>query len=54
MTFLALIDSAFCQTGPIYSITPIGNSCFATGGEDGQIIVWIVQNAITDPNSQSS
>eukprot|EP01031_Cornospumella_fuschlensis_P029808 gene29808-35989_t len=50
-TNLALIftlESSLYNTGIVWGIKFLGKSCFAVGGEDGQLIVWKVDVALVD------
>ena len=42
MNVLFVIDQSICNTQSVWAITSLGRSCFATGGEDGKLIVWQV------------
>jgi len=43
MNLIFRIDQSFCRTGTVWSIVDLGRmSCFASGGEDKQLICWNV------------
>jgi WD40 repeat protein len=48
MNILFKLDNTICHTNCIWSIQPLGHSCFAVAGEDGQLIMWRVLSAIQD------
>ena len=48
MNILFTIDSSICRTTAVWSINNLGQSCFATGGDDGNLIVWRIEQALQD------
>ena len=41
MTLLCRLDSHFlCHNGPVCTIEGCGSGFFASGGEDGKLILW--------------
>jgi hypothetical protein len=48
MNVLFLIDSTFLQTQSIWAIASLGQSCFVTGGEDSNLILWQVKKPLND------
>lgn len=48
MNILFVLDASICRTKAVWSITNLGQSCFATGGDDGNLIVWKVERALVD------
>ena len=46
MNILFVIDSAVCQTRGVWSILPLGQSCFATGGDDCSVVVWRLERPL--------
>lgn len=48
LKILFVVDSGICFTKAIWSIASLGQSCFATGTDDGNVIVWRIQHALTD------
>jgi WD40 repeat protein len=52
MALLVKLDSTLCRTQTIWSIADLGGrSCFASGGADGQCIMWQVCAPLRDSNS---
>lgn len=45
---LLQLDSSICSTTTVWSIASLGQSCFASGGEDGQLLIWQVLNPLKD------
>ena len=49
MGILFNLEHTICNTLCVWAITPLGHNCFATGGDDGQLIVWrVLQEQIPD------
>ena len=48
MNILFKLESTICRTSCIWSIVSLGHSCFASGGDDGQMIMWRVLTPMTD------
>lgn len=48
MNILFVLDASICRTKAVWSITNLGQSCFATGGDDGNLIVWKIERALVD------
>jgi WD40 repeat protein len=48
MNILFFLDSSICHTKAVWSIANLGQSCFATGGDDGNLIVWRIEHALVD------
>lgn len=42
MNVLFVIDTSICNTKSVWAIASLGRSCFASGGEDGKLIIWQV------------
>lgn len=48
MTKIMVLDPSICYSKTIWSFANLGQSCFASAGDDGNIVVWNVLKAITD------
>lgn len=48
MKILFSLDHTICHTKAIWSIVDLGQSCFGTGSDEGNIIVWKVGAALVD------
>lgn len=48
MALILALDATIYNTQAIWSIKFLGKSCFAAGGEDGQLIIWNVDIALSD------
>jgi len=48
MSVVFVIDSQFCNTQTVWAIRDLGQSCFATGGDDGNLLVWKVMKPLQD------
>ena len=48
MKILFMLDQSICHTKAIWSIVDLGQSCFGTGSDDGNIVVWKVPSALVD------
>lgn len=47
-TNMALIFQLEGNSKPVWSIVNLGRSCFMSGGEDGNMILWKVARALPD------
>lgn len=48
MNILFKLESTICRTRTVWSIKSLGHSCFASGGDDGQMIMWQVRTQLQD------
>jgi hypothetical protein len=48
MNLLFIINQSVCRTKAIWSFADLGQSCFGTAGDDGNIIVWKVSSPLLD------
>jgi len=48
MSVLFVIESQVCNTLSVWAIRDLGQSCFATGGDDGNLLVWQVMKPLQD------
>ena len=48
MKMLFTLDQSICHTKAIWTIVDLGQSCFATGSDEGAIIVWKIPGALVD------
>lgn len=48
MKVLFQLDNSICRSLAIWSIADLGQSCFATGSDDGNIVLWKVSTALVD------
>lgn len=51
MTLMIVLDSTLCNTKSVWSIVSLGKSCFAAGGEDGQLICWKIDKPLQEKSS---
>jgi WD40 repeat protein len=52
MGILFNLEHTICNTKCIWAIIPLGHNCFATGGDDGQLLVWrVFQDQIPDTSA---
>jgi WD40 repeat protein len=51
LSLLFVIPSATCGTSTVWALEPLGQSCFASGGDDGQLIVWKIEMPLMDSSS---
>lgn len=53
MALLLTLDSSISQcNGAVWAVTDLGGqSCFASGGDDGKVIMWQVRSALNDGSS---
>ena len=52
MLIMFTIPNSIYNTKAVWSLTVIpGSSCFAAGGEDGQLIIWRITQALVDTSS---
>ena len=50
MKLLFFVEAVVCKTRNIRRIMDVGKSCFATTGDDGNVIVWSIGTAVQEPN----
>lgn len=48
MKILFCLDQSICHTKTIWSIVDLGQSCFGTGSDEGNIVVWKINSALVD------
>lgn len=48
MNILFVLDNSICHTKAVWAITSLGQSCFATGGDDGNLVAWRVDKPLMD------
>lgn len=48
LSLLFVIPSATCGTQTVWALEPLGQSCFASAGDDGQLIVWKIERPLMD------
>lgn len=48
MKVLFYLDQSISRTKAIWSIVDLGQSCFGTGSDDGNIVVWKINSALAD------
>jgi hypothetical protein len=48
MKILFIVDHSWLPSKAIWSIVDLGRSCFCTGSDDGNLVVWRVTVALED------
>lgn len=48
MNLLIVIDSSIAYNQAAWKIEPLGQSCFASATDDGQLIVWKIEKPIVE------
>jgi WD40 repeat protein len=48
LSLLFVIPNSVCSTQTTWALQPLGQSCFASAGDDGQLIVWKIERPLLD------
>ena len=48
MNLLVVIESSIAYNQAAWSIEPLGQSCFASATDDGQLIVWKIEKQLIE------
>ena len=48
MNLVFIIIGSICASQAIWSIESLGQSCFAVGSDDGQLIVWKIEQPLIE------
>ena len=48
MNFLIVVDASIAYNQAAWKIEPLGQSCFASATDDGQLIVWKIEKPIVE------
>ena len=48
MKILFNLDQSICHLKAVWTIVDLGQSCFGTGSDDGNIVVWKIGSALAD------
>lgn len=51
MNLLVIIESSIAYNQATWAIEPLGQSCFASATEDGQVIVWKIEKQLIEGGS---
>ena len=53
MNLLVVIESSIAYNQATWAIEPLGQSCFASATEDGQVIVWKIEKQLLEGGARA-